>query len=90
MEPVWSRDGRLAFLQGQGATAAIYDGTTTRTVQLPFAEIDSLAWSPDGTRFVVAGKRAGDADDDLYTVRTDGSGLRRLTRDLGVRSADWR
>ncbi len=83
-EPAWSADGRLAYLAG---TAVVMQG---RKVTLPFAKVTSLAWSPDGTRFVVAAKPKGAPTFDLYTVRTDGTGVRRLTTNLDVSSADWR
>ena len=38
--------------------------------------ISSLAWSPDGTRFIVTARTKGSAAPDLYTVSTDGTGLR--------------
>ena len=59
-------------------------------VQLPFVEIASLGWSPDGTRFVVAGLTKDSAAYDVYTIRTDGTGLRRLTHDVEAYWASWR
>ncbi|HSC49055.1 MAG TPA: hypothetical protein VLD16_02235 [Gaiellaceae bacterium] len=40
--------------------------------------------------FVVVGLTQGAAVDDVCTVRTDGTGLRRLTHDLDAYSASWR
>jgi Tol biopolymer transport system component len=88
-DPVWSRDGRLACVVGR-SVVVIVSGGTTRRVQLPFDGISSLDWSPDGTRFVVAGFRTGTAVTDIYTVRTDGTGLRRLTHNLRAYAASWR
>ena len=59
-------------------------------VALPFRLIGDLGWSPDGTRFLITGIRPGDAVPDVYTVRTDGTDLRRLTRNLDVSGAAWR
>jgi Tol biopolymer transport system component len=59
-------------------------------VQLPFTEIAALDWSPDGTGFVVVGLRRGAAVYDVYTVRTDGTGLRRLTKNIEAYAASWR
>jgi len=88
-DPAWSRDGRLACVVGP-STVVIASGGTTRRVQLPFDGISSLDWSPDGTRFVVAGFRKGTAVDDVYTVRIDGTGLRRLAHNLRAYGASWR
>ena len=68
-EPAWSADGRLAYLAG---TTVVVQG---RKAPLPFAQVTSLAWSPDGTRFVVAAKPKGAPTFDLYTVRIDGTDL---------------
>ena len=82
--PAWSTDGRLAYLLG---TTAVVQG---KRVPLPFAQVRSLAWSPDGTRFVVVAKTKGTASFDVYTLRTDGTDLRRITRNVDASSADWR
>jgi Tol biopolymer transport system component len=88
-DPAWSRDGRLACVVGP-STVVIASGGTVERVKLPFDGISSLDWSPDGTRFVVAGFRKGTAVDDVYTVRTDGMELRRLTHNLRAFSVSWR
>jgi len=82
--PAWSPDGRLAYLLG---TSVVVNG---KKVALPFAQVRSLAWSPDGTRFLVAAKPKGAPTFDLYTVKTDGTDVQRLTLNLDVSSADWR
>ncbi|HSB40140.1 MAG TPA: hypothetical protein VLD13_13710, partial [Gaiellaceae bacterium] len=76
--PAWAADGRLAYLDGR-ATVAVVSGGSTQKVQLPFAQVTSVAWSPDGTRFVVSARAVGTVAPDIYTLRTDGTGLRRLT-----------
>jgi Tol biopolymer transport system component len=86
--PAWSHDGRLAYLDGFTA-AVIVDGASTHRVPLPFADVTSLGWSPDGTRFVVAARGAGTAVPDIYTLRTDGTEVRRLTTDLVAGSPSW-
>lgn len=88
-DPVWSRDGRLACAVG-GSAVVIVSGGTMRRVRLPFDGISSLGWSPDGKRFVVAGFRKGTAVNDVCTVRTDGTGFRRLTHNLRAYAASWR
>ncbi len=82
--PAWSSDGRLAYVVG---TTVFANGKKTA---LPFVSIRSIAWSPDGTRFLVAAKAKGTASFDLYTVKTDGTDPVRLTQNLDVSSADWR
>jgi Tol biopolymer transport system component len=82
--PAWSRDGRLAYLQGSTVVVA------GKRVTLPFRLIGDLAWSPDGLRFLVTGIRPGDAVADAYSVRTDGTDLQRLTTNLDVSGASWR
>lgn len=82
--PTWSADGRLAYLDG---TTVVVQG---KKLRLPFAQVKSIAWSPDGARFLVAAKAKGTATFDLYTVRTDGTGAQRLTSNMDVSSGDWR
>jgi TolB protein len=82
--PAWSRDGRLAYLQGSTVVVA------GKRVALPFRLIGDLAWSPDGTRFLVTGIRPGAAVADAYSVHTDGTDLQRLTTNLDVSGASWR
>jgi Tol biopolymer transport system component len=50
--------------------------------------VASLAWTPDGTRLVVAAaKKKTDPSLDVYTVNPDGTGLTRLTANYGVLDA---
>lgn len=84
LSPAWSADGRLAYLSG---TNVVVVG---RKLPLPFAQVRSLAWSPDGTRLLVAARPKNGPTFDLYTVKTDGTDPRRLTTDMDVSSADWR
>jgi Tol biopolymer transport system component len=87
--PAWARDGRLAFIDGK-ATVAIVSGSVTQKVQLPFSNVNSIAWSPDGARFVVSAVEPNNASLDIYTVRTDGTDPQRLTRDMDAFSPSWR
>jgi Tol biopolymer transport system component len=82
--PAWARDGRLAYLEGSDVVLA------GQRVTLPFRVTYHLTWSPNGTRFLVTGIRPGEAVPDVYSVRTDGTDLRRLTTNLDVSGASWR
>jgi Tol biopolymer transport system component len=57
---------------------------------LPLRRISDLAWSPDGTHFVLTGVRPGYAVPDVYTVRTNGSNLLQLTKNLDATAVSWR
>jgi Tol biopolymer transport system component len=85
----WSRTGRLAYLAGK-RVAVVADGGKLRKVPLPFATVSSLAWSPDGSHFVVSAGATGSATIDVYTVRIDGSGRKRLTKNMNAMGASWR
>ena len=78
------------FADGQTGAMGIVSGGVEHRVQLPFTEIGSIAWSPDGTRFLVTGRTKGAAVYDVYTVRTDGSGLWRLTTNIEAYGVSWR
>ena len=86
-QPAWSTDGRLAYLLGQnGTTLAV----GSANVKLPFASVTSLAWSPDGSHFIVTAQKAKTAVPDVYTVRTDGTDAVRLTTNFDAWGASWR
>jgi Tol biopolymer transport system component len=82
----WSRDGRLAYVDGSD------DGALTLVVagkRYPLAGVHAtylgigLAWSPDGKTIALDG--ADDAGvSDIWTIGADGMNLTRLTHGLGV------
>jgi TolB protein len=83
-DPAWSRDGRWIYFSGYaiGGTNPNFDifridieGTDVRQVTKGPADDYAPAVSPTTNRVVF--ERRG----ELYSVRTNGSGLRRLTRD---------
>jgi Tol biopolymer transport system component len=90
----WSKNGQLAVLR-TAPPFAILIPSTGRRIPLPgFTEPvehgAGLAWSPDGTKlaFVAADR---DGIGDVWTVNVDGTGLTRVTRDLGAGGAvSWR
>jgi Tol biopolymer transport system component len=75
--PVWSPTGRLlTFQQGSRLAVLRRDGTRLRLLpQLTSGDADPT-WSPDGRRLAFGGRSA--CCHWLYTVRTDGTGLRRV------------
>jgi Tol biopolymer transport system component len=79
-DPAWSADGRwIAFTQtglGFGTRLAIVRHNGSGLRRLPQLTLGSgtPAWSPGGRRLAFGG---GDAR--LYTVRSDGTGLRQVT-----------
>jgi len=86
--PETSRDGRVAAARGRNGVTISVNGSQEHLV-LPFAQVVSLAWSPDGSRFVVAARPKGGATFDVYTLHTDDTGVRRLTTDMDALSVSW-
>ena len=92
-DPAYASDGRrLAFVQGGGVgydlsgpkprgplAIANDDGSGFQSLPQLTEEDGQPAWSPRGTSLVFRGKSGSSYD--LYIVRTDGSGLRRVTDD---------
>jgi Tol biopolymer transport system component len=88
--PHWSADGRrLVFQRESGLYVATFR-TTRLSIPAPvpprriagFSTVDSVDWSPDGTSLVLAmhpRRLERRFCTELYTMRTDGSRLRRLT-----------
>jgi TolB protein len=74
--PVWSPDGRkLTFDTRKGLVYVINrDGSGMRSVG---RMAGGPSWSPDGRWLVYTSDRTG--NDDIYVVKVDGSGERRLT-----------
>lgn len=92
-DPVWSPDGKLiAFQSNRGSDLLqIYlvrpDGSGLRRLTGDSAGAgqnrlgaNAAAWAPDGRRLAFASDR--DGDDDIYIVRRDGSGPRKVTHNL--------
>jgi len=91
--PSWSPDGRwLAYISNRTnpASEAAYEayvmrpnGTGLRRVTHDRWIDDQLAWAPDGKRFVFESNRGGGTF-GIWTMRSNGTGAVRLTRDGAV------
>jgi TolB protein len=87
----WSPDGRRIAVTVLNITArprlgsAIYvlnaDGSKLRRLTPMRLNAGNPDWSPDGRRIVFNSSFEGQAAVELYTVRADGKGLRRLRRE---------
>lgn len=86
----WSNSGRLAYLylDDRGHPFVAIAGSKAKPLDLgavlaPQARVAGLAWSPDGTRFAFAATDV-DGNGEIYTIGTDGTGLRQVTHDIGA------
>jgi Tol biopolymer transport system component len=90
----WSPDGKtiLATYLGQLFKVDVATGISTRIV-VPEAlamDIYGATWSPDGTRLLINAVPAGSDTFDLFTIKSDGTDLVRLTNDPAEeRFLDW-
>lgn len=91
--PARSPDGTLAVLEWDRPFYILFPATGERLqlpgLQAPFAS-PGLAWSPDGSHLAfTAADRNGVGD--VWTIGVDGSGLTRVTHELGAAGAlAWR
>ena len=79
--PAWSPDaGRIVFSR-EGALFGIPStGGAARRVGHGTGNAADPAWSPDGTRIAYDYRRPGSAVRELYVMKSDGTGVRQLTR----------
>jgi Tol biopolymer transport system component len=98
-DPAWSPDGtllafsRIESLGYGGAYVTEVDGSNVRRLAPPALEASSPAWSPDGMWIALARDRVLNwgYPGDIWIVRSDGAGLRRLTNTKTVdeREITW-
>jgi TolB protein len=89
-DPAWSPDGsRIAFVAshaaGELSPRSLYvmnvDGTGAAPVTRKGFEASWPSWSPDSRNIAFAHKAQGRTGSDVYAVRADGRGLRRVVSD---------
>jgi dipeptidyl aminopeptidase/acylaminoacyl peptidase len=86
-DATWSPDGtEIAFVsERDNEVPNIYimraDGTGVRQITHDTAGKSELAWSPRGDRIAFVRVPAGGGDREIYSVKTDGSGLTDLSND---------
>jgi TolB protein len=86
IHPVWSPDGRqIAFVTNRASYQNAYNdvyvmnafGGNQRNLTHNNANDNLPTWSPDGSRIAFVSNRNG--SDEIFTLRADGSNLRRVT-----------
>ncbi len=95
--PSWSPDAsRIAYTRGPpGATGGIWTidratapNETALLTGTAVGEVWELAWSPDGSKIGFISDVGNPAQEELFTVNADGSGLIRLNQDADT-AMDW-
>ena len=76
-------------LPGRTVVVLGADGHQERTFQVGLTFVDSIAWSPDGSQFVLTGSNGG-IPGNLYVIDADGLHLTTLHQTVNAPSASWR
>jgi Tol biopolymer transport system component len=92
--PRWSPDGNRIVVEGGSRYLSIVGlrRRREREIALPMTSIHDPDWSPDGARIAFTGETNAGFTSGIYTVKLDGSGLKRVTQapaGSGDRSVRW-
>ena len=82
MQPVWHPTGQTVTYQTSRGPFVIDAGGGTPLPFLPQVglDLDDLTWSPDGRTIAVISWPEDSEGHEIYRLKADGSGVRRLTR----------
>jgi tricorn protease-like protein len=88
---VWSPSGRMLAVTIENTSkqpigaSAIYlisaNGKTVRRLTAPKLDAGNPDWAPNGKRIVFNSFYEGQSESELYTIRPDGTGMRRIRRE---------
>ena len=93
----WSPDGMTILADGPHGAFTLVSAETSPdgSIHVPSSvgtieQLFGARWSPDGDRIAFSMGLTGGSGTDIYTMRSDGTDLRRLTDDPGDEEfADW-
>jgi Tol biopolymer transport system component len=100
VDPVWSPDGtKIAFTVYSGSSWDVYivnaDGTGQRALANSPLDETGPEWSPDASLVAYSAAQSGESCEcdnagtfDIYIVRPDGTGMRRLTNGVNELGGD--
>jgi RHS repeat-associated protein len=93
LDPVWSSNGKIAYLTASGIAITTPSGGGSTTLETGTDE--SIDWSPDGTKLVFTTENTISSgyfnpelnSSELWTINADGSGITRIG--TGSQTAVW-
>ena len=78
--PRWSPVGdRIAYGVGGALYSVKIDGSDVRTIAPSSMNVTGVAWSPDASKLVFAGRVGTATNDHLYVINADGTNLQPIT-----------